>query len=317
MFLVCLVSVFLYLAALCMFVFSCAVRPFGALPRFLNILVRHTIGSPWFVAIPYNESVCVFAGGAGRGFIPCFSLLLSPSSCTLRSCVCVCMCAWSVPLAPSFAFLTYLLAIPLFLRGLWASRIARACARCVGGAGPGFHTKFSFDLVSVFLHSAALCTLGYVCVVRSLGALLRIFHILVRLSIFSPWSVAAPYPLRFFSRRVSRGARSLWSNIGDIWLWFVFVGMPYDVRGGLSLFFACGVVLHNILGFLIYACVAGDMICRMYGAVTYLFVIPLISRGPWSCFICLWFGVSPLVLFSCFFFDAHKSPSSYGTHFAR
>ena len=242
MFLLCLVSVFLYLATLCTFVFSCAVRPFGALPRILNILVRHTIVSPWFVAIPYSESVCVSAGGAGSGFIPCFSLLLSPSSCTLRSCVCLCMCAWSVPLAPSFAFLTYLLVIPLFPRGLWASPTARACARCVGGGGVGFHTMFLFDLVSVFFHLAALCTFGYVCMVRSLGTLLRIFNILVRLSIVSPWSVAAPYLLRFFFRGVSRRAWSLWRNIRDIWLWFVIVGMPYDVRGGSSFFFACGFV---------------------------------------------------------------------------
>ena len=41
----------------------------------------------------------------------------------------------------------------------------------------------------------------------------------------------------------------------------------------------------------------------MYGAVTYLFVIPLFSRGPWLCFLRLWFGVSPFVLFpSSFFF---------------
>ena len=197
MFPLCLVSVLLYLAVLCTFVFSCAVRPFGALRRILNILVRHTIVSPWFVAIPYSESVCVFAGGVGWGFIPCFSLRLSPSSCTLPSCVCVCVCAWSVPVAPSFAF-TYLLAIPLFPRGSWASPIAGACARCVGGAGVGFHTMFLFDLVFVFFHPAALCTFGYVCVVRSLGALLRIFNILVRLFIVSPWSEAAPYLLRFF-----------------------------------------------------------------------------------------------------------------------
>ena len=120
MFLLCFVSVFLHLAALCTFVFSCAVRPFGAFPRIFNILVCHTIVSPWYVAIPYSESVCMFAGGAGWRFIPCFSLLLSPSSCALRSCLCVCVCAWSVPLAPSLAFLTYLLAIPLFPRGSWA-----------------------------------------------------------------------------------------------------------------------------------------------------------------------------------------------------
>ena len=57
---------------------------------------------------------------------------------------------------------------------------------------------FLFDLVSVFPHFAALCTFGYVCGVRSLGALPRISNILVRLFIVSQWSVAAPYLLRFF-----------------------------------------------------------------------------------------------------------------------
>ena len=93
---------------------------------------------------------------------------------------------------------------------------------------------FLFHLVSVFFHFAALCTFGYACVVRSLGALLRIFNILVRLFIVPPWSVAAPCfcVFVFFFCRVSRGARSLWRNMGDIWLWFVFVGMPFDLRGG-------------------------------------------------------------------------------------
>ena len=40
----------------------------------------------------------------------------------------------------------------------------------------------------------------------------------------------------------------------------------------------------------------------MHGAVTYLFVIPLLSPGAWSCFLCLWFGVSPFVVFPSFFF---------------
>ena len=57
---------------------------------------------------------------------------------------------------------------------------------------------FLFELVSVFFHFAALCTFGYACVVRSLGALLRILNMFVRLFIVSPWSVAAPYLLRFF-----------------------------------------------------------------------------------------------------------------------
>ena len=58
-------------------------------------------------------------GGGGRGFIPCFSSTLSPSSFTLRPCVRLAMCAWFDPLAPSFVFLTYLFAIPLFPHGLW------------------------------------------------------------------------------------------------------------------------------------------------------------------------------------------------------
>ena len=46
----------------------------------------------------------------------------------------------------------------------------------------------------------------------------------------------------------------------------------------------------------------------MHGAVTYLVVIPLFSRGPWSCFLCLWFGVSPFVVFpSVFFFLTRTS----------
>ena len=68
-----------------------------------------------------------------------------------------------------------------------------------------------------------------------------------------------------------------------------------------------GPLLRNILGLLIYACVAVDMICRMHGAVTYLFVIPLFSRGPWSCFIRLWLGVSPFVVFPSFFFFTRTS----------
>ena len=172
MFLLHLVSVFFHLAALCTFV--CVVRPLGALLRIFNILVYHTIVFPWFVAIPYSESVCLFLGWAGWGFIPCFSLTFSPSSFTLR--LCVQLCAWFDPLAPSLVFLTYLFARPLFPHGLWPP-----------------HTF---------------------CV--------------------------------FFLRHVPRGAWKLqrWDGMGngDIWVWFVFVCMLYDVRGGALFVFACGVV---------------------------------------------------------------------------
>ena len=70
--------------------------------------------------------------------------------------------------------------------------------------------------------------------------------------------------------------------MGDIWLWFVFAGVPFDVRGGSSFFFfffcvrCCplGALLRNILGFLIHVYVAVDTICMTHGAVTYLVAIP-------------------------------------------
>ena len=67
MFLLALVSVFLYLAVLFMCVHVCVVRPFGALLRFLNILARHTIVSPWCVGIAYSESLCTLCGWGGGG----------------------------------------------------------------------------------------------------------------------------------------------------------------------------------------------------------------------------------------------------------
>ena len=81
-----------------------------------------------------------------------------------------------------------------------------------------------------------------------------------------------------------------------------------------------GAPLRNILGFLIYACVAVDMICRTRGAVTYLVVIPLFSRGRSvvvSSLFVVWCFSFCCVSFFFFFFDAHKLPSSYGKHIAR
>ena len=102
---------------------------------------------------------------------------------------------------------------------------------------------FLFDLVSVFFHFAALRTFGYACVVCSLGALLRSFNILVRLLIVSPLSVAAPNFLRFFFSVMYLAVVGAYGGIWGIYgFWFVFVGMPFDVRGGSSFFFACGVV---------------------------------------------------------------------------
>ena len=97
--------------------------------------------------------------------------------------------------------------------------------------------------------------------------------------------------------------------MGDIWLWFVFAGMPFDVRGGSSFFFCVrccplGALLRNILGFLLYACVAVDTICRTHGAVTYLLVIPCfpVVRGR-VFFVCgLVFLLLLRFLLSFFFF---------------
>ena len=216
--------------------------------------------------------------------------------------------------------------------------------RVCGRGGVGFHTMFLLALVSVVLHLAVLFMCVRVCVVPPFGALLCILNILARHTVVCQWFVGfacshfhcfpivrgRPIPfalLLIFFRRVSRGGRSLWRNkYGDIWLWFVFAGMLFDVRGGSSFFFACGVVpwapsFATYLVFLIYACVAVDMICRTHGAVTYLAVIPCfpVVRGR-VFFVCgLVFLLLLCFLLSFFFFfsDAHKPPSSYGTHVAR
>ena len=116
--------------------------------------------------------------------------------------------------------------------------------------------------------------------------------------------------------------------MGDIWLWFVFAGVPFDVRGGSSFFFfffflrCCplGALLRNILGFLIHVYVAVDTICMTHGAVTYLVAIPRfpVVRGR-VFFVCglVFLFLLRFLLSFFFFFDAHMSPSSYGTHFAR
>ena len=67
MFLLALVSVFLYLAVWCMCVHVCVVRPFVALLRILNILAHHTIVCAWFLVIPYSESVCTLCGWGWGG----------------------------------------------------------------------------------------------------------------------------------------------------------------------------------------------------------------------------------------------------------
>ena len=63
------------------------------------------------------------------------------------------------------------------------------------------------------------------------------------------------------------------------------------------------------------------MICRTHEAVTYLVVIPLFSRGRSvvvsSLFVVWCFSFCCVSFSFFFFFDAHKPPSSYGTHLAR
>ena len=134
---------------------------------------------------------------------------------------------------------------------------------CVcGRGGVGFHTLFLLALVSVFSHSAVLSMCVRVCVVRPFGALPRIVNILARHTVVSPWFVGfacspfslfplCPWPphtfcafVDFFFFVVYLALVGAYGgiNMQDIWLWFVFAGMPFDVRGGSSFFFACGVV---------------------------------------------------------------------------
>ena len=230
---------------------------------------------------------------------------------------------------------------------------------CVRAGRCGVHTLFFLALVSVFSLLAVLFMCVRVCVVRPFGALPRIVNILARRTVVSSWLVnvrlfdfslfpLCPWPphtfcafvefffLFFFSRRSGPMEEK---NMGDIWLWFVFAGVPFDVRGGSSFFFffffffffcvrCCplGALLRNILGFLIHVYVAVDTICMTHGAVTYLVAIPRfpVVRGRvfFVCGLVFLFLLRFLLsffffFFFFFFFDTHLSPSSYGTHFAR
>ena len=217
---------------------------------------------------------------------------------------------------------------------------------CLRAGRCGVHTLFFLALVSVFSLLAVLFMCVRVCVVRPFGALPRIVNILARRTVVSSWLVnvrlfafslfpLCPWPphtfcafveffLFFFLAAVGAYGGI---NMGDIWLWFVFAGVPFDVRGGSSFFFffcvrCCplGALLRNILGFLIHVYVAVDTICMTHGAVTYLVAIPRfpVVRGR-VFFVCglVFLFLLRFLLSFFFFFDAHMLPSSYGTHFAR
>ena len=339
----------------------------------------------------------MFVGGAGWGFIPCCSVILSPSSCTLRACVRLCMRAWSVPLASSFVLLTYFFAIPLFPRGSWPSPLVRACAClwvrrggvsyhvspcscvrllspcglvyvCVCVHGPSLwrppshslHTcspYHCFPVGVVIPYSVSVCMVcgwgggrGFIpCLSLTLSpssftlrpcvrlGMCAWFDPLVPSFVFLTYLFAIPlfsFPLGpwpphtfcacFFY--VPRSAWSLWRN-GDIWVWFVFVRMLYDVRGSSSFVLLAALSLsrppsqHTWCPHL-RMCSGGNVGCMgsLHTCLSYL-CFPVVHGCGRVVVFCAFFvfGLVSLLLFCCllFFFDAHKSPSSYGTHFAR
>ena len=154
--------------------------------------------------------------GGGRGFISCFSLTLSPSSCTLRafgvswlpgcgSCLfaCVCMCGSFGALLRNFNILGF--HVVGLVRGVWALNILAphtivslwfvaisysesVCMVCGWGGGWGFIPCLFLTLspssctlrafgVSWF-HGRDSCLYACVCVLGPFGALLLIFNIL-------------------------------------------------------------------------------------------------------------------------------------------
>ena len=216
---------------------------------------------PLLVAVPYRESVCLFVGGAGMGLhtMTFFCLV----SVFVHLAASVRLCFRPLGAFPRiFNILVRHTSIPLFPRGTWSFPIARACV-CLRAGRCGVHTLFFLVLVSVFSLLAVLFMCVRVCVVRPFGALPRIVNILARRTVVSSWLVnvrlfafslvpLCPWPphtfcafVEFFFFFAAVGAYG-GINMGDIWLWFVFAGVPFDVRGGSSFFlfffFACGVV---------------------------------------------------------------------------
>ena len=199
MFFLCLVSVFLHLAALCTFVFSCAVRSLGAFPRIFNILVRHT-SIPLFPRGTWPSPIaracaCLRAGRCGVSYLvsPCSCLRL-PAPCGLVY-VCACVRGPSLWRSPSHCQHTC---------------SPYRCFPVVGGL-----RLFAFSLFP-------LCPWPP----HTFCAFVDFFFLVVYLAVVGAYGGI---------------------NMGDIWLWFVLPGMPFDVRGGSSLFFACGVVWFSHL----------------------------------------------------------------------
>ena len=229
----------------CLFACVCMHGPFGALLRnfdilgfhvarvvrgvwALYILVRHTIVSPWFVAIFYSESVCMVCGwGGGWGFIPCFSLTLSSSSCTLR--------AFGVS----------------WFHGPGSCLYACVCVRGPFGALPRI-----FNILGVHRSTSMFPLRGQCGVYGFLTYLLAV-----------PLFLHAPWPLHtlcfFFSVVLYLAVLGVYGGMG-IGSWFVFEHLLYDVRGGSLFVFACRVVplapsFTTYFVFLTNACVAGEM----------------------------------------------------------
>ena len=96
--------------------------------------------------------------------------------------------------------------------------------------------------------------------------------------------------------------------MGDIRLWFVFAGVPFDVRGGSSFFFFFCAVLSLGRPPSQHTWFSHPRMCSggydMYDAWgrNILGCHTSLSRGPWSRLFCLWFGVSLFVAFPSLLF---------------
>ena len=136
----------------------------------------------------------------------------------------------------------------------------------------------------------------------------------------------------------------LWRWTRDGLAWHVYVCMDGCICCFVVCLFALPSALSlNILDLHTYVYVAGavwvayavSVVLLLHGRMslsisllslsTYLVRTSSLSRGPWLSafgvlwFLCVGFTLSLIIFgfWSLIFFDAHKSPSSYGTHFAR
>ena len=158
----CLLPFFFFLVVSSITYLSALRFPYrdGVKGAFVYFFLQHTCHTlcRFLLPSPIEKACACLWVGRGWGCIPCYSFVLSPSSCILR--LCVRLCFRPLGAFPRiFNILVRHTSIPLFPRGTWPSPIARVCACLRAGRWWVSYLVFPCSCLRLL----APCGLVYVC----------------------------------------------------------------------------------------------------------------------------------------------------------